>query len=1525
MARKAGAVIENGGLKPHPDGKGGWLYKAGFVNGKIIDNGDGPAAAYQDDHGKRHLIPVQDIRRVQDANGKMNYHFMVDGRPVSTAEGDNQPFQTGQDGRRYTQAADGTRRDLGYDRNAAAQAGVQPRVDAARKALDEKMAQGQDLARQVKEKQAQADAAQQRLAAAQQAVTAADQASGPDSQTQRIRAREERLRAEEAVKQHAQDLQALQKQHDEHYRALNNEMRARQADISLHQSAAAEGPQDEPWRKDARSMQGAARATDLQNIAAAEKKDPAAAAALRQGQVSQPTQRLFDATEKAFATQPGQSPAEGKSMTLHEMLMQAPAMTQGKGDRQTTVDQAAAARATAQGALGISDPENVRVTRGADGSYTLTRKAADGSGADVPFATLDPKTNRITLKAGADGRIGQHALDMAARSTPGSTPVYLPGGQPPMSESEISDLIQKGTAATASAKDRKAADAALTQAGLSPEGIGQMVQQGRLSVQDGQLLNNKFNSGVSSYAQRDKAEAAQQHDASLQQISQDSKGTKDKPNFGSWMDKGDPVRDAQVRDMAQKMGVSEDAVRRDLETRRLMDWGTPSSQASHDQQSGVINGLKRGLGLSGLAEPTRTLPDGTLMPNPQLGADRAKFDAAIDAAQATPEAKAKAKELWGQYHDNYLTGVRSTLETMQTLPGVENYMAWRERMQNESSDFNHLSENQKAEKYMEEQKGRPWYTKLADTIGSNLIAGSHDLVSGIAGTAGLLTGSQTLSDFAAEKAGEANRSTAALQYTGSDGLLHNIVGGLARAAPGLAAAAATGGAAGGTAMAFVQGAGSTYADLYQHGIDQGLKPEEAHRAAAGAAITSGAVSAALGKIMPGGAQALNNPATREAAKKSFGTVLKSALKGAAEEIPQEVIDGGFNHIATEMAKGKTFNEAATSYAEQFPQSALTAALLGGATQAAGDHRKGSGQDGAGKPPAPPAGGGHVEPGAPPPRPEAQGFTVASVDGPDVSAPEKPGPGVPITPTAVEGGAAPGPEAPSSSGQQIPQNTTKTNQGAAPAGGSAQPPAGAPPASPAVTLKDAEKVLGNIERLKEKQKAGKLSLDEQRELAHSENVVALTQVANLEAEQQVLRKLPQPRELDPAKAEALEKAREVLKRPWPGGESATTSTQSSGGSQLPGSTATANGDAPATGHATGAQTGTGEDHGKTGTGGRTTTASSGGTTTPATESGSHTTNGVAAPPVGHGNTIPENTTSAEHIDLARKRAENLEETARKRPLTEHERKIYDNARRVLDRNSPAAPGSRKTGDAKDLVMAGGDGPATQTQGAAADAPPPAAPAQPANAVGTTIEGQGAANPDGPRDSANSGSGSLGNSGISQQQQAGPSAPAGTVADTPASTSSATSANSPPATTRSNGGTGGGATAAIQNQQTSQPSHISKSGLDELQSLPALSGKTKAEIEAELIARGYTSTPAHSGGTVWTKPGNDGITSAVRIDPAVIKKKPKGWADEVPHVHKETVPTSKVDASGNYGWQDATTHNDAGFPSTDKRDTHIPGGH
>ncbi len=948
-ARKSGAVIENDKLIPHPDGKGGLLHHTGFV---LIPDAKDPAKAptipyrddpekgtaipYRDDHGKQHTIPLQHIARVTGPDGKAIYHFMVNGKPVSVPEGPTPIFQIAPDGKRFITAADGTRQDLDYDRNAAAQAGIAPREEAANKALQEKLAQGAALKQQLTEKQAQATAAQQRLTDAQKAVADADQSTAPDSQTQRIHAREERDRAEATLKQQQQQVQALQQQHNAHFSALAHEQRARQAEIGLRKTAAAESPADAQWQKDAHSAQGNTRITHLGLIAEAEKKDPASAAAMRQALVPQSAQRLLAAAEKSFG---GTQPPEGKSISLHDMLMQAPEMTQGQGSRQTTVQQAAAARTTAQTSLGIADPENVRVTRSADGSYSLSRPAADGSGTHQPFATLDPKTNRITLTPGPNGQFSQAAANLAASGSPDGTPIYLPGTQPPYSEAQVSDLFKKGLAATTSTTDRKAADTALTQAGLTPEGISQLVQQGRISVQDGQLLNNKFNSGVSSYAQRDQAAAARQQEASLQQMQQDAKGTPDKPNFQSWLDKGDPQRDAQVQAKAKELGVSEDQVRRDLETRRIMDWSTPLTQQSHDAQSGIVNGFLRGIGIGGAAESTRTLPDGSIMPHPALGADRAKFDEAIASANGTPEAKAKARELWDQYHDNYLTNLRPALETMETLPGIENYSAWRDRMHQEDRRFGDLTENQKAEKYMAEQKDRNGLVKILDTVSSNLIAGSHDLVSGIVGTAGLLTGSQALSDYAAEKAGQASRSTAALQYTGSDGLLHNVIGGLSRALPGLAATAATGGTAGAATMAFVQGAGSTYTDLYQDGINKGLSPAEAHKAAAGPAIASGAVSAAIGKIMPGGTQALNNPATLEAAKKSFGTIVKSALQGAKDEVKEELIDSGFTHFVTEMSKGKTFQQAATSYAEQFPQSALTAALLGGGTQATADHRQ----------------------------------------------------------------------------------------------------------------------------------------------------------------------------------------------------------------------------------------------------------------------------------------------------------------------------------------------------------------------------------------------------------------------------------------------------------------------------------------------------------------------------------------------------------------------------------------------------------
>jgi hypothetical protein len=109
---------------------------------------------------------------------------------------------------------------------------------------------------------------------------------------------------------------------------------------------------------------------------------------------------------------------------------------------------------------------------------------------------------------------------------------------------------------------------------------------------------------------------------------------------------------------------------------------------------------------------------------------------------------------------------------------------------------------------------------------------------------------------------------------------------------------------------------------------------------------------------------------------------------------------------------------------------------------------------------------------------------------------------------------------------------------------------------------------------------------------------------------------------------------------------------------------------------------------------------------------------------------------------------------------------------------------------------------------------------------------------------------------------------------------------------------------------------------LSALPNLAGKTPAEIKSMLRAQGYTSVTANNGGTVWTKALPDGNTAAVRIDPATVRTTPKGFADEVPHAHKEIVPTTNV-TNGNYKPGKAvTTLDDSCCATKNPADTHIP---
>lgn len=121
--------------------------------------------------------------------------------------------------------------------------------------------------------------------------------------------------------------------------------------------------------------------------------------------------------------------------------------------------------------------------------------------------------------------------------------------------------------------------------------------------------------------------------------------------------------------------------------------------------------------------------------------------------------------------------------------------------------------------------------------------------------------------------------------------------------------------------------------------------------------------------------------------------------------------------------------------------------------------------------------------------------------------------------------------------------------------------------------------------------------------------------------------------------------------------------------------------------------------------------------------------------------------------------------------------------------------------------------------------------------------------------------------------------------------------------------------------SNPVSCAQGAVDELKQLGPLKDRHQAHIEKDLAERGYSPTKANSGGSVWTKPGADGHTASVRLDPAVERTPPKGWADEAAHAHKETVPTGSV-SQGNYHPSQATKLNDAAEPALSTAEAHIP---
>lgn len=432
---------------------------------------------------------------------------------------------------------------------------------------------------------------------------------------------------------------------------------------------------------------------------------------------------------------------------------------------------------------------------------------------------------------------------------------------------------------------------------------------------------------------------------------QSLRDSRSKDDHTSWTDDlSNAQRNELVRRAAQELGLPEAKVRGMLETERLLDWSQHASPTSKAIKASWLYGAMNWAGLVPDVDLIRRLPDGSLIPNPEILGDRVLFDAALAATRFLPQEKERLRARWEQYHLAWLAQVRPALETMETLPGVENYMQWQERKR-EAGELGGKSDEEIADLYLTEQRQRPGWISLLDNISSNLLAGAHDLVGGLAGTIAFISGSKMMAEYSAGKSAEAQRTTGALQHTGNGGFVDDVIGGVARALPGL-----VGGVASGGTLSIAQGVGGAYTDVYAHHIANGMPHEQAAQAASRAAILSGVISAVVSKIpgmrATGGTGQITADAMRAELQTALRAVVSAAARkgvrmtqGAAEGMAEEFIEGALQHFNTGLHKGVPLEQLAREYLDQLPQSLATSGAMGGGHAGLGrnSQRPGGGQ------------------------------------------------------------------------------------------------------------------------------------------------------------------------------------------------------------------------------------------------------------------------------------------------------------------------------------------------------------------------------------------------------------------------------------------------------------------------------------------------------------------------------------------------------------------------------------------------------
>ena len=290
--------------------------------------------------------------------------------------------------------------------------------------------------------------------------------------------------------------------------------------------------------------------------------------------------------------------------------------------------------------------------------------------------------------------------------------------------------------------------------------------------------------------------------------------------------------------------------------------------------------------------------NGQVLVNPEHAFSQKEWDDAVDATDATPEAKAQAKARRVEIRDSLS---RKVYDMIYDIGGFSDF-ADAEYKKNPK-----IKDGEVIEKYKESRGGiKKTWTSLKLGVKEG-IAGLSQSIYGFAGmVAPKWAGKDWLTQTAMDAGQYAGQQGEIGKVTGNYGLLQSVTSGATSIAPYLvggaalrlgkvATTAAEVAAKEATAEAvmsatgFAHSAGSTYAESYASLIASGKSPDEAERLAKMEAVAAGAATVATMKLFPeGAAQRAMGISPVRALGSGFG---HAALHEAAQESSEQLLQG----------------------------------------------------------------------------------------------------------------------------------------------------------------------------------------------------------------------------------------------------------------------------------------------------------------------------------------------------------------------------------------------------------------------------------------------------------------------------------------------------------------------------------------------------------------------------------------------------------------------------------------------------------